>query len=55
MKPKSRQLLAKAQEAIEAAELLLKGGKNDFWMRLRSLEGLLSATARMENLSAWSF
>lgn len=30
MKRKTEQLLAKAQEAIEAAELLLKGGKNDF-------------------------
>ncbi len=30
MKHKTEQLLSKAQEAIEAAELLLKGGKNDF-------------------------
>jgi len=30
VKRKTEQLLAKAQEAIEAAELLLKGGKNDF-------------------------
>ncbi len=30
MKRKTERLLAKAQEAIEAAELLLKGGKNDF-------------------------
>lgn len=30
MKHKTEQLLSKAQDAIEAAELLLKGGKNDF-------------------------
>ncbi len=30
MKKKTEQLLAKAQDAIEAAELLLQGGKNSF-------------------------
>jgi len=30
MKAKTAQLLAKAQDAIEAAELLLRGGKNNF-------------------------
>ena len=30
MKKKAEQLLAKAQDAIEAAELLLGGGKNTF-------------------------
>ena len=30
MKQKTEQLLAKAQDAIEAAELLLQGGKNSF-------------------------